>query len=369
MNGVIGVAELLLREPLADQAKRYAQTIQRSGRALLSVLDDVLDLSKIEAGRLELESVRFDLPALAIEMDELFTQAALAKGTTLSVTVTSDVPQWVRGDVVRLRQVLLNLVSNAVKFCDGGTIDLELRRQDDGAVRFTIRDSGIGIAAEKQSQIFEAFAQADTTTTRRFGGTGLGLSIARELVRMMGGEIVVHSAPGKGSCFHFSLPLAVAPTPAATHRVAVATLAGRRVLVVEDEPVNAEVTKALLKHCGIEAVLATSGEQALVEHARQAFDLILMDCQMPGIDGFQTTRRIRENERESGVARTPVVALTAHAMAGYREECLQAGMDDYLAKPFQWAALEEILGRWLDVDRAGDSAKKDHSQLLGQTQP
>ena len=349
MNGVIGVAELLLCEPLEEQAKRYALTIQRSGRALLAVLDDVLDLSKIEAGRLQLESARFDLPALANEMDELFAEVARAKGTTLRVMVAPDVPRWVKGDAVRLRQVLLNLVSNAVKFSALGTIEVEVRREIEAAVRFVVSDTGIGIAPEKQAQIFEAFTQAEQGTTRRFGGTGLGLSIARELVRLMGGDIGLQSTPGKGSCFWFQVQLPAAPPlqPAAKRRVPAQSFAQRRVLVAEDEPVNAEVTRAMLRRLNIEVVIASDGEQAVAAHARQAFDLILMDCEMPRIDGFQATQRIRDAERAIGAPRTPIVALTAHAIAGYREQCLQAGMDDYLSKPFRGDALEDMLGRWI----------------------
>jgi CheY-like chemotaxis protein len=349
MNGVIGVAELLLREQLPEQARHYAQTIQRSGRALLAVLDDVLDLSKIEAGRLDLESARFDLPEMVREINDLFGEAARAKGARLVVTVAQNTPRWVMGDMVRLRQVLLNLVSNAVKFSKRGTIDVAVHRDADLMVHFAVRDNGIGIAPEKQAQIFEAFVQADQGTTRRFGGTGLGLSIARELVRLMGGRIGLQSTPGEGSCFWFrvQLPEAPAPTTATEYRLSAESFVNRRILVAEDDPVNAEVTRAMLMHYGIEVVMAGDGEQAVAEHARQAFDLILMDCQMPGIDGFEATRQIRQAEEASGAARTPVVALTAHAMVGYRQQCLQAGMDDYLSKPFQAAALLDLLGRWL----------------------
>jgi CheY-like chemotaxis protein len=294
MNGVIGMADLLRDTPLAERQRHYLGTLRQSAESLLHLLNNVLDLSKIEAGRLDLES------------------------------------------------------SNAVKFTTHGTIDVEACREADGALRFAVRDTGIGIAADKQAQIFEAFAQAEQGTTRRFGGTGLGLSIARELVCLMGGEIGVQSSPGEGSCFWFRVRLPEATAPAAAGRRAVAgSFAGRRVLVAEDDPVNAEVTRATLLHYGIDVVLVPDGEQAVAEQARQPFDLILMDCQMPRMDGFEATRQIREGEKLRGAQRTPVVALTAHAMAGYRDECLQAGMDDYLAKPFEAAALRQMLGRWL----------------------
>lgn len=350
MNGVIGVAELLLGEPLDDLARHYAETIQRSGRTLLGVLDDVLDISKIEAGRLELESAGFDLPEMVREMDDLFAEAARAKGVRIAVTVAPEVPRWVSGDLVRLRQVLLNLVSNAVKFSSHGTIGVDVSCGTDGSLRFAVSDMGIGIAPEKQAQIFDAFAQADQGTTRRFGGTGLGLSIARHLVCLMGGDIGLQSTPGEGSCFWFRVRLPAAPAVTEPRSGVPATsFTNRRVLVAEDEPVNAEVTRAMLIHYGIDVVLAGDGEKAVAEHARQRFDLILMDCQMPGMDGFEATQRIREAEKTNGSARTPVVALTAHAMAGYRAQCLQAGMDDYLSKPFPATALQEVLGRWIAV--------------------
>jgi len=349
MNGVIGMADLLLQEPLAERARHYARTIQRSGRALLGVLDDILDLSKIEAGRLDLESASFNLQVMLRELQDLFGEAARLKNVTLRVTVAADLPRWVTGDVVRLRQVLLNLVSNAVKFTTHGTIDVDACRESDGALRFSVRDTGIGIAADKQTQIFEAFAQAEQGTTRRFGGTGLGLSIARELVRLMGGEIGLQSSPGEGSCFWFQVRLPEATAPAEARRRAVAgSFAGRRVLIAEDDPVNAEVTRATLEHYGIDVVLVPDGEQAVTEQARQPFDLVLMDCQMLQMDGLEATRLIREAEKLRGTQRTPVVALTAHAMAGYRDECLQAGMDDYLVKPFKAEALRQMLGRWLN---------------------
>jgi len=355
MNGVIGMAELLLREPLGDKGRRYAETIQRSGRALLGVLDDVLDLSKVEAGQLRLEVAPLDLSALVIEMKDLFGEAARAKGIRLSLEVAPDAARWVTGDALRLRQVLLNLVSNAVKFTGQGTIAVSARGEAGGAVRFEVKDTGIGIAHDQQARIFDAFAQAEDGTTRRYGGTGLGLSISRHIVGLMGGTIGVHSVPGEGSLFWFSVPLAEALAPGAAQLAtgggapAGKALAGRRVLVVEDEPVNAEVTRAMLLRLGVEVVTADDGAQAVVAHARQAFDCVLMDCQMPVMDGLEATRRIRGAEAAGGAERTPIVALTAHVLPEHRKDCIDAGMDDYLAKPFSATALEQVLARQLET--------------------
>ena len=350
MNGVIGMAELMLQEPLGDTGRRYAETIQRSGRALLGVLDDVLDLSKIEAGRFELDAARFELPALVAELEALFGETARAKGVALAVRLAPEAPRWVVGDAVRLRQVLINLVANAVKFTERGRIDVEVGPGDGGAVRFEVRDSGIGVAPDKQAAIFDAFTQAEQGTSRRYGGTGLGLAIAREIVRLLGGRIALASAPGEGSAFSFevALPAAAAPVAAAAApAVAAGAFRGRRVLVGEDDAVNAEVTRVILEHFGADVEVAGDGEAVLAAHARGGHDLVLMDCQMPRVDGYAAARRIREREA-GGARRVPIVALTASAMAGDRERCFEVGMDDYLPKPFDSGALAGVLARWLE---------------------
>ena len=348
MNGVLGMADLLMQEPLGDKGRRYAQTIQRSGRALLGVLTDVLDLSKIEAGRMDLVMTRFYLPGLVREIRDLFGESAQAKGVTLSVEVGPEVARWVTGDAVRLRQVMLNLVSNALKFTERGAIEVRARGDETEMVRFEVKDTGIGIATDMQAAIFNPFAQADESATRRYGGTGLGLSIARELVHLMDGQIGVASAPCAGALFWFRVRLPDAPAPARDGGMAGKALGGRRVLVAEDDAVNAEVTQAMLVRHGIEVVMADDGAQAVAAHARGRFDLILMDCRMPALDGFEATRRIRDAEAARGTPGTPIVALTAHAMTGYRQQCLDAGMDDYLVKPYEGAAFDTMLGRWLD---------------------
>ena len=345
MNGVIGMAEVLLREPLAGPQRDYALTILRSARALLGLLDDVLDVSKIEAGRFELRTARFDLPELLQEVAGLYAETARAKGIAFTLSVADDLPRWVTGDAVRLRQVLVNLVSNAVKFTDRGSVSIAAEPAG-AALRFTVRDTGIGIPYGQQERIFDAFVQADQGTARRYGGTGLGLSIAREIVRLMGGRIALESAPGEGAAFSFEVALPLAEAPAQPAPDIAAAFPGRRVLVADDDRVNAEVTRILLEYHGVEVVTAADGDAVLREHERRDFDLVLMDCEMPGMDGFEATRRIREREA-AGRRKVPIVAVTAHAIEGYRERCLQGGMDDYLAKPFEGAALAALLGRWL----------------------
>ena len=349
MNGVIGIAELLLKEPLGERARQYAGTIHRSGKALMTILNDVLDFSKLEAGGIEMESLTFDLTYTVQEIDPLFRHAAEAKGLRLVTRLAPGLPRYVVGDPVRLRQVLLNLVSNAIKFTAQGSVELNARMEGGDLVCFEVSDTGLGIPTDKLEHIFSAFAQGDESTTRNFGGTGLGLTISREIVQLAGGEIGVSSTPGSGSRFWFTmrLPATAALAPANTSAPALPTYPGMRVLLAEDDLVNIEVARAMLGMHGLSIETVGDGHQALSATARERFDLILMDYQMPLLDGFEATRRIRAREVATGSARTPIIALTAHAVAGYREQCRAAGMDDYLAKPFDSAGLADLLQRWL----------------------
>ncbi|PXW93421.1 signal transduction histidine kinase [Sphaerotilus hippei] len=497
MNGVLGMIELLLGSDVNPTQARLARTAQQSGEALLGIINDILDFSKIEAGRMELEVLAFDLRTMLEDVATLLAERAHRKGIELICGLDPALPAAVRGDQGRIRQVLTNLVGNAVKFTRTGEVILEARLSAPGDgvqahIRFEVRDTGIGMNAEQTARLFQAFSQADGSTTRQFGGTGLGLAISRELVELMGGRIGVHSVPDAGSTFWFDLPMAVAPAlprqvsadvqglralivednptnrtilehqiesfglrrasacdalqalqilrDCAAHgqpfdlalidmkmpgmngidlarvirsdpqlaglrllmltsltsateisdaraagisvtlnkpvrqadllaalRATVAVAPGTvvewaagsdtvepgavaarlsgRVLLVEDTPVNQQVAMALLGHMGCEAVLAHDGHEALRLAADQHFDAVLMDCQMPGIDGFETTRRLRA--AESGTQHLPIIALTANALHGDRERCLAAGMDDYLSKPFTGAGLRATLQHWL----------------------
>jgi len=356
MNGVLGMTELLARTPLSPKQARFLEVIRRSGGSLLHVINDILDFSKIEAGRLELDVRPCDLGALIRETVELLANDACNKGVDLTVHVAGSVPPMVVGDAPRVRQVLTNLISNAVKFTERGvvTVAVEGRPAETGALRIevTVRDTGVGIPAEALRRIFEPFGQADMTVTRRFGGTGLGLSIARHLARLMGGDIEVDSIVGRGSTFVFSALLGVAENEA-TSRELEGLVAGTvsepcyplrlRVLLAEDNPVNREVASAMLAALECEVHTAVDGEETLSRLASCDADVILMDCQMPVMDGFAAAAEIRRRDIRRNGRPIPIVAFTAHALPRDREECLGRGMDGYLSKPFTLRQLAEAL--------------------------
>ena len=361
MNGIIGMVDLTLATALAPDQRRSLETVQHSADALLKILNDILDFSKIEAGKLELQVVDFDLRNEVHHVEEVFAEQASQKGLKLTSAIPPDLPDRLRGDPVRLRQILANLVGNAVKFTERGdvTVCLEKTAEDGDSIglRIEVRDTGIGIAPAVQEEIFASFTQADGGTTRRFGGTGLGLTISRQLAELMGGAIGVESRPGEGSTFWLEIrllkaaireqkrvPAPAAPTPAATNRQYDA-----RVLLAEDNRVNQEVVAGILALFGVRAKAVGNGREAVEAWRSGEFDLILMDCQMPEMDGYEAARQIREEEHRGahGGRRTPIVALTAHALEGDRDKSLAAGMDDHLSKPFRIAQLEEVLGRWL----------------------
>jgi CheY-like chemotaxis protein/HPt (histidine-containing phosphotransfer) domain-containing protein len=346
MNGVLGMTELLLGTDLDQTQTGYARTILRSGQGLLTLLNDVLDLSRIEAGRLRLEQSSFDLHQLIEDVASLFRARLDPVAVVLRTEIAPGTPAWMRGDQGRLRQVLGNLVGNAVKFTPAGEIVLHAACAD-GRLRLRISDTGIGIPEESQGALFTPFTQADASTTRRYGGSGLGLAICRELCGLMGGTVTLHSTPGVGTTCLLELPFVPGEPAASVEPLpGPAVFApGIEVLLVEDQPTNQEIARLMLQRRGAVIALAGDGEQALAMLAGRRFDLVFMDCHMPVLDGFQATRRLRESETGSG-RRTPVIAMTANAMAGDRERCLAAGMDDYLAKPVSLATLSAILARW-----------------------
>lgn len=357
ISGVIGTTELLLDTELSAEQRELAGAALRSAHALLDIVNDVLDLSKIEAGKLDLEAVDFALDGVLDLVRDVFAVRAAETGIDLRIRRQSDVPAWLRGDPVQLRHVLLNLVGNAVKFTPHGAVDVDVSvARLEGRPKeicFAIRDTGIGIPEDRIASLFDEFTQADGSTTRRFGGTGLGLTIARHLVTLMGGSIQVSSRPGKGSTFAFRLPL-VPGTPETsraretgadlTSTVLPEAISGH-VLVVDDQPVNRTVVARMLEKLGCTVDAVADGVEALAATAKQDYDLVLMDCQMPVMDGFEATAQIRL--REAGGRRVPIVALTANALAGDRARCLAVGMDDYLTKPIRRAQLEALVRRTL----------------------
>ena len=356
MNGIMGMTQLLLTTPLTARQKDYADAVARSADALMRVINDLLDFSKIEAGHLTLEEIDFDLSTQLREILDLYIHRADTKQLALRLERRDDLPAWVRGDSVRIRQILLNLLDNAIKFTQQGEVRLVVEpvTGSPGLIAFIVRDTGPGMTPEVQSRVFQAFAQGDGSVTRKFGGTGLGLTICRQLAELMGGTLTLESTPGEGSTFRLTLPLPTA-RPAkdeqadATPRI---HFPGVRVLVAEDNPVNQKLARYMLENLGLEVLLAEDGKVAyeLLEQERLAkrrVDLVLMDFQMPEWDGLTATRAIRAREQANGQPRLPILALTANAMTGFDQTCHQAGMDGVLTKPLREEELAVILARWL----------------------
>jgi hypothetical protein len=366
MNGVMGMSELLLSTELDPQQREYAQTVQQSGEMLLATINDVLDFSKIEAGRMELEAAPFDPRALAREVAALYAENAQKNKVRIEVAVADTVPAMLVGDAIRLRQVLSNLVSNGIKFTRDGTVSLRIAPtgaaagEEHARLRFAVKDTGIGIEPETVERLFRPFTQGDGSITRKYGGTGLGLAICKRLIELMGGAIGVDTQPGRGAEFWFEVELGVAlaapvaPAPPAAATAPAVRLvppgesaSGILVLVVEDNDINRKFAEALLRKLGYAFRSVANGREALDALERDAYDLVLMDCMMPEMDGYEATLRLRAREQASGAPPLPVIALTASASSGDLEKCMAAGMDDYLSKPYTVEALRLKIKRWV----------------------
>ncbi|MEN6520608.1 MAG: ATP-binding protein [Armatimonadota bacterium] len=359
MNGVLGMTELLLDTHLTIEQKDYLSVVKDSADSLLAVINDILDFSKIEARKLDLESIDFSLPHTLTTAIAGLSMRAHEKGLALICDLGNGVPDALVGDPDRLRQIIVNLVGNALKFTSKGKIVLRVQAEsvgkEDAMLHFSVSDTGIGISRDKLDLIFDAFSQADGSTTRKYGGSGLGLTISSQLVKMMDGEIWVESELGKGSTFHFTAKFgrqavksqeAQKPLPAGLPNPSLAC-SSLKVLVAEDNPVNQKLAAAILQKHGHTVVVAGDGKLALEELEKAEFDIVLMDVQMPEIDGLKATQAIREHEQLSG-EHIPIVAMTAHAMKGDSERCLAAGMDAYIAKPIHARELIDMIERLCD---------------------
>ena len=355
MNGVLGMLEALLNTAPTETQLDYLRTAYASADMLMRLINDILDYSKIEAGKLDIESIPFDLRELLDRLQQSWLRRATDKGVELRIEIAPTVPAWLLGDPTRLQQVLINLVTNAIKFTPQGSVELTVTgvQADSGwLLEFVVSDTGVGIPAAALGHLFQPFSQADGSTSRRFGGTGLGLAICKQLVELMGGSgISIASEPDRGSRFAFALPFVACQAPdtePALGAVSPTTpIANCRVLVVDDNETNRKVAGVMLERFGAHCRFATDGMEALQELQRYECDLVLMDCHMPLFDGFEGTEEIRRWERAAGRARIPIIAVSASAFAEDRQRCTAAGMDDFLPKPLTGSALADKLSRWL----------------------
>jgi PAS domain S-box-containing protein len=356
LNAVIGMSSLALSTGLNEEQSEYISTIKSSADTLLTLINDILDFSKIEAGKLSLEVLDFNLDILVRTTSDLFSLSAKNKGLSFTIQIAPDIPRKLRGDPGRLLQILMNLLSNALKFTPTGEIlvsaSLERLQDEKVHIRFSIHDTGIGISKKVKVQLFNAFSQGDSSTARKYGGTGLGLSICKSLVDLMGGQVGVKSEEGKGSEFWFIIPLEMAQSPIEEINTEALLPEGPqspstlRILVAEDNATNQKVLLKFFEKIGCRADAFANGKEILQILEKRSYDVIFMDCQMPEMDGYEATRKIREKESTTGKRRVPIVALTANALTGDREKCIVAGMDDYLTKPVDFQILKETLSKW-----------------------
>ena len=353
MTAMLGMTELLQMTELDAAQRDYAETVARSGNTLLQIVNDILDFSKIEAGQLSIEEVSFDPHELLQDVRDLLELKASQRGLLLIVDVAAEVPHRLVGDPTRIRQVLINLVGNAIKFTHDGHVALRVKAGTVSGDRvegdFSVEDTGIGIAPDQQRKVFDAFTQADSSTTRRYGGTGLGLAICTRLTRLMGGELTLQSELGRGSTFRVRLPLLAddgARPKSVSKRPSLPPPSFEgRVLLVEDNPENRALAVNLLQHFGCNVDFATDGAEALNKLQEQKFDLVFMDCHMPNLNGYDATREIRRREPDG--QHLTIIALSASVLPEERQKCIDVGMDDYVAKPFSRRDLQQVLERWL----------------------
>ena len=366
LNGILGVTELMRQTPLNRLQEKYTDTINDSGQSLLTIINDILDHTRINAGRMELESIAFDLQDLMTRTLDLFQSEARLRNIDLSLEISPEIPRQVTGDPTRLRQILVNLLGNAFKFTDKGAVAVRVRldHEDENGqltLYFSVKDTGIGIPTALHERLFQSFVQADAATNRQYGGSGLGLTISKQLAELMGGEIGVISEPGRGSCFWFTANLATSLSgeqpifPSVNQPAMPLSGSGQRVLVAEDNNTNWMVVSEFLKQVGLTPIHARNGKEAVEiysqqDHQNQPVAMVLMDCEMPGMDGFEATRRIRTYEREHGKQRIPIIALTAHISATARRKCFDAGMNEHVGKPFNRERIMQLIREYLVIN-------------------
>jgi signal transduction histidine kinase/CheY-like chemotaxis protein len=358
LNGVVGVAEMLVQAKLPKRERDMAEIIRNSGQSLERLLSDVLDLARVEAGQLTIEHAPFHAGDLVRAVAGLARLRADEKSLALRAEIAPELEAWFLGDATRVRQILTNLVSNAVKFTDSGSVTITAEKTPGGELRFAVTDTGVGFDDAQKERLFGRFQQADGSITRRFGGSGLGLAISRQLASLMGGEIDCQSVPGVGSSFWFAAPFETTSAPAAAEDAVAAQASPERavrVLVADDHAINQTVIRMMLEQFGVDAVFVENGAEAVEALEREPFDLVFMDMQMPVMDGLEATRTIRQTERMTGRRRTPVVMLSANALPEHREAGRLAGADGHVSKPVTAASLLAALNTALegeDVDRA-----------------
>ena len=380
MNAVLGMTELMLNTELNSQQLDFLQTLKVSGENLLAIINDILDFSKLEAGEVRLEKRDFDLNNLLKDIVYLFTSQSQAKGIKLSCTLASDVPRNITSDEYRLRQILANLVSNGIKFTEKGEVSIRVEVRAGEKIYFAVKDTGIGIAPEGQEQLFQSFSQLDLSTTRKYGGTGLGLAICKQLVRLLGGEIGVESTRGYGSTFWFTISssgnlkesnfreevvFAIEEKPKERVEIRNGNKQDLKILLVEDTPINQKVILNQLELLGYKADWVNNGQEALERLTESKYDIILMDCQMPVLDGYRATEMLRQQEGKE--MHTVVIGLTAYAMKGDREKCLAAGMDDYLSKPVSMTDFSATIAKWSPLKDEITFAEENEVKEIGIT--
>ncbi|MBU1420826.1 MAG: response regulator [Proteobacteria bacterium] len=357
LNSIIGMAEVLAETPLTVEQHNYVSIFRSAGESLLEIINDILDLSKIEAGQTELESIDFHLPTLLNSVVSILSVRAAEQKSHISIHIHSDVPHAISSDPTRLRQILINLVGNAVKFTENGAVEIAVKSNSLSTLLFSIKDNGIGIPKDKQQLIFESFTQADSLTTRKYGGTGLGLTICQKLVRIMGGSIWLESIPKKGSVFFFTsrfkpatsfpLPGPAEPAPPPSCEI----LSPARILLVDDNEDNRNLLCLYLRNTPFTIDTASNGQEAVDAFRNSPYDLIFMDIEMPIMDGYEATRRLREWEHDQGLQATPIIALTAHAFVRFRKKCMDSGCSDYLTKPVRKNTLLQTISKHLILQK------------------